>query len=104
GDDRGKSFLPIALQFHRAPTDNDRGGYVGQWEAAGLLGPAVGPLKQQVSWKKRGDENEAVEVTSEFVLRPKAPKARLCQLMYKVGGQVCDTHFLDRRRAVTPTT
>lgn len=74
----------LGLQFHRAPTDNDRGGYVGQWDAAGLLGPALGPFDSRASWRRR-DSDGAVLVTTEFSLRPRAPKPRFCRLFYKVN-------------------
>lgn len=77
---------PLGLQFHRAPTDNDRGGYVGQWDAAGLLGPAVGPFDSRSSWEKVEEEGVVV-VTTEFKLRS-TPKTRFCRLLYKVREDV----------------
>ena len=73
----------LCLQFHRAPTDNDRGGYVGQWDVAGLLGPALGPFDARSAWERR-EADGAVVVSTEFTLRPRAPKPRLCRLFYKV--------------------
>lgn len=76
----------LGLQFNRAPTDNDRGGYVGQWDVAGLLGPALGPFGARSGWERRAADG-AIVVTTEFTLRPRTPKPRLCQLFYKVQGQ-----------------
>ncbi|CAM9976291.1 unnamed protein product, partial [Ectocarpus sp. 13 AM-2016] len=73
----------LGLQFNRAPTDNDRGGYVGRWDVAGLLGPALGPFGACSGWERR-EADGAVLVTTEFKLRPRAPKPRLCKLFYKV--------------------
>ncbi|CAN0269745.1 unnamed protein product, partial [Hapterophycus canaliculatus] len=63
------SRRPLSLQFHRAPTDNDRGGYVGRWDVAGLLGPALGPFDARCGWERR-EADGAVVVKTEFTLRP----------------------------------
>lgn len=76
----------LGLQFNRAPTDNDRGGYVGRWDVAGLLEPALGPFGARSGWERR-EADGAVLVTTEFKLRPRAPKPRLCKLFYKVSLQ-----------------
>ena len=83
---RQYSRRSLGLQFHRAPTDNDRGGYVGQWDVTGLLGPALGPFDSRSGWERRAVDG-AIVVTTEFTLRPHTPKPRLCQLFYKVGVQ-----------------
>lgn len=90
----------LGLQFHRAPTDNDRGGYVGQWDVAGLLGPALGPFDARSSWARR-EADGAVVVSTEFALRPRAPKPRLCQLLYKVmhAGRLGSCGLLAFRRS-----
>lgn len=75
----------LCLQFHRAPTDNDRGGYVNQWEAAGLLEPALGPFDVTTTWARR-DADGAVVVTTEFTLKPNSPKPRFCRLFREVRG------------------
>lgn len=56
---------------------------MGQWDAAGLLGPALGPFDSHASWRRR-DSDGAVLVMTEFSLRPRAPKPRFCRLFYKV--------------------
>ena len=56
---------------------------MGQWDVAGLLGPALGPFDTRSSWQRR-EADAAVVVSTEFVLRPRAPKPRLCRLFYKV--------------------
>lgn len=61
---------------------------MGQWDAAGLLGPAVGPFDSRSGWERRSEDG-AVVVTTEFTLKPRAPKARLSELFYKVGARVC---------------
>lgn len=56
---------------------------MGQWDVAGLLGPALGPFDARSSWERR-EADGAVVVSTEFTLRPRAPKPKLCRLFYKV--------------------
>jgi hypothetical protein len=54
--DATQPLLPVALQLHRAPTANDRGGYTAQWGAIGsLTGPLSGPSDVAVSWQSTTD-------------------------------------------------
>lgn len=58
---------------------------MGRWDVAGLLEPALGPFGARSEWERR-EADGAVLVTTEFKLRPRAPKPRLCKLFYKVIG------------------
>ena len=59
---------PVRIAFDRAPTDNDRGGYLGEWHAAGLDQPlALVPSHEAVRWHRTDD---AVEITTRLILQP----------------------------------
>lgn len=62
----GDNPLPFRLQLHRAPTDNDRGGYLSGWEAAGMdRAMVMVPNQSYVSPK---DRQERSAFSSEHVV------------------------------------
>lgn len=61
---------------------------MGRWDVTGLLEPALGPFGARSGWERR-EADGAVVVTTEFKLRPRAPKPRLCKLFYKVIVVTC---------------
>lgn len=63
---------PVRLCFERAPTDNDRGGYLTFWKAAGLDGPLV--LESAV---RDGD-------SSLLTLRPRRVDTSILELVAKL--------------------
>ncbi|CAM9296098.1 unnamed protein product [Phaeothamnion confervicola] len=80
----GAPCFPLTLQFHRAPTSNDRGGYLLQWQAAGVgAGELAGPRDAHLRWVRRGVDG-AVVVTAAFVLEPRGDSKPLCRLMKRM--------------------
>ncbi|KAG5189277.1 glycosyl hydrolases family 2, TIM barrel domain-containing protein [Tribonema minus] len=77
-------LAPLSLQLHRAPTSNDRGGYLALWAAAGTSGPLDGPYDSTLSWSQREGDGAAV-VKTAYTLRPHGGNVRLCELAVKVG-------------------
>eukprot|EP00611_Tribonema_gayanum_P017958 TRINITY_DN3098_c0_g1_i3.p1 TRINITY_DN3098_c0_g1~~TRINITY_DN3098_c0_g1_i3.p1 ORF type:complete len:482 (-),score=114.87 TRINITY_DN3098_c0_g1_i3:456-1760(-) len=77
-------LAPLSLQLHRAPTSNDRGGYLALWAAAGTSGPLNGPYDATLSWSQREGDGAAV-VKTAYTLRPHGGNVRLCELAVKVG-------------------
>ncbi|CAM9603182.1 unnamed protein product [Chrysoparadoxa australica] len=76
-------LLPLMLQLHRAPTSNDRGGYLTQWDAVGLTRPLQGPDGAELQWEvEKGTGSVKVTCTCEF--RPRDPKPRNFRLLRQV--------------------
>lgn len=66
---------PCVFQFHRACTDNDRGGchgsYLLLWERFGLDGPTQAPENHTISWSADDDDPLGnVQIKCTFDLRP----------------------------------
>jgi hypothetical protein len=78
------SFDALCLQLHRAPTDNDRGGYVRMWEAAGLTSPLEIADAGSLTWEER-ERDGVVLIRVRHVLRPSTTiNLRNLQLMHEI--------------------
>jgi hypothetical protein len=92
--DAPQPLLPVALQLHRAPTANDRGGYTAQWAAIGSLAhPLSGPSDVAVSWHSTTDTASDTSDTPPAVtittVRAALQTLIIMQLMHQCAAVFC---------------
>ena len=78
---------PLCFRVDRAWTDNDRGGYLGEWQAAGLERLA---LVEASPRHRRRLADGSVEVTSRLTLEPTHTDVEVLRLQKRLGDWLTD--------------